>query len=80
MSALILQESVLTSLQITQIPALSQRCHLFGYRKSNDLEDVASKNQRYENSFFPNKVSLWNDLGPELRGSKSLAIFKRNLC
>ena len=49
------------------------------YRKSNDLEDIASKNQRYENSFFPNSVSLWNDLGPELRGSKSLAIFKRNL-
>ena len=36
-----------------KIPALSQRCHLFGYRKSNDLEDIASKNQRYENSFFP---------------------------
>ena len=29
--------------------------------------------------FFPECVSLWNDLGPELRGSESLAVFKRNM-
>ena len=60
-----------------KIPALSLRFHLFGY--SNDLKDIPSKNQRYRNSFFPDSVSLWNDLGPELRGSESLAVFKRNL-
>ena len=60
-----------------KIPALSLRSHLFGY--SNDLKDIPSKNQRYRNSFFPDSVSLWNDLGPELRGSESLAVFKRNL-
>ena len=28
---------------------------------------------------FPDSVSLWNDLGPELRDSESLAVFKRSL-
>ena len=62
-----------------KIPALSLRSHLFGCHPSNDLRDITSKTQRYKNSFFPDSVSLWNDLGPELRGSKTLAIFKCNL-
>ena len=60
-----------------KIPALSLRSHLFGL--SNDLKNIPSKTQRYRNSFFPDTVSLWNDLGPKLRGSESLAVFKRNL-
>ena len=55
------------------------RSHLFGYRPCNDLKDITSKTQRYRNSFFPDSVSLWNDLGPVLRGSESLAVFKRNM-
>ena len=49
-----------------KIPALSLRSHLFGCHISNDLKDIRSKTQRYKNSFFPDSVSLWNDLGPEL--------------
>ena len=30
-------------------------------------------------AFLPNNVTLWNDLGPELRGPESLSVFKRNL-
>ena len=62
-----------------KIPTLSMRSHLFGYRPCNDLKDITSKTQRYQNSFFPDSVSLWNVLGPELRGSKSLAVFKHDL-
>ena len=61
-----------------KIPALSTRSHLFGNRYGNVLLDIPSKNDRYQNSFFPDSVSLWNVLGPELR-SKSLAVFKRDL-
>ena len=60
-----------------KIPALSLRSHLFGL--GNDLKEITSTTQRYKDSFFPDSVSLWNDLGPELRGSASLAVFKRNL-
>ena len=62
-----------------RIPTLTLRSHLFGYRYSNVLKDITCKNERYKNSFFPDSLSLWNDLGSELRGSESLAVFKRNL-
>ena len=34
---------------------------------------------RYQNSFFPDSVILWNLLGPDLRGAESLSIFKKNI-
>ena len=34
---------------------------------------------RHKNSFFPDSVTLWNDLGPKLRGAESLSIFKKNV-
>ena len=45
-----------------KIPALSLRSHLFGL--GNDLKNIPSKTQQYRNSFFPDTVSLWNDMGP----------------
>ena len=51
--------------------------HLFGYRHTNILKTIFCRTDRYQNSFFPNSVILWNDLGPQLRGSESLSIFKK---
>ena len=62
-----------------RILTLSLRSHLFGYHYSIVLKDITSKTQRYKNSFFPDSVSLWSDLGPELRDWESLVVFKRNL-
>ena len=61
----------------TPIPSLHG--HLFGYRITNVLENIVCNNDRYKNSFFPNSVSLWNELGPDFRGVESLSAFKRKL-
>ena len=60
-------------------PTLSLHRHLYGYRANNILKDIACKTDRYRNSFFPDSVSLWNDLGPELRSAESISVFKRKL-
>ena len=61
----------------TPIPSLHG--HLFGDRFTNVIKTFFCRTDRFRNSFFPNSVSLWNDLGPELRGAESLSTFKQNI-
>ena len=60
-------------------PILSLHRHLYGIRSNNVLKHIVCKTARYCNSFYPDSVSMWNDLGPELRGAESIFVFKRNL-
>ena len=53
--------------------------HLFGYRFSNVIRTIACRTERYRNSFYPNTVVSWNDIGPELREARSISIFKNNI-
>ena len=62
-----------------RLPIQSQHCHLFGVRFGNVLKDIKCESYRYRNSFFPDSVSMWNDLGPKLRESKSISKFKDTL-
>ena len=62
-----------------RIPTLSLHRHLYGIRSNNVLKDIVCKTDRYSNSFYPDSVCMWNDLGPELRGAESISVFKRNL-
>ena len=62
-----------------RIPIPLLRGHLFGYRYTNILNTIFCRTDRYQNSFFPDSVTMWNDLGPELRGAESLSIFKKNV-
>ena len=57
-----------------RIPIPLLRGHLFGYRYTNILNTIFCRTDRYQNSFFPDSVTMWNDLGPELRGAESLSI------
>ena len=59
------------------IPSL--RRHLFGYGNTNILNTIFCRTDRYQNSFFPDCITIWNDLGPELRGAESLSCFKNNV-
>ena len=56
-----------------RFPTLSLHRHLYGIRFGNVLKDIAWKNYRYRNSFFPDCVSIWNDLG----GSESISDLKK---
>ena len=55
------------------------KTHLFGRHPTNVLHPIVCRNDRYLNSFFPNSVNSWNDIGPELRSATSLSIFKTNI-
>ena len=59
------------------IPPLRE--HLFGDRYTNVLNTFLCRTDRFQNSFFPDSISMWNDLGPELRGAETLSMFKRNI-
>ena len=60
-------------------PILSLRRHLYGIRSNNVLKDITCKTVKYRNSFFPDSVSMWNDLGPKLRESESISKFRDTL-
>ena len=62
-----------------KMPIPPQQGHLFGYRSSNVIRPIACRTERYRNSFYPDSVISWNGIGPELRGAKSLSIFKKNI-
>ena len=62
-----------------KFPTLSLHRHLYGVRSGNVLKDIECETPRYRNSFFPDSVSMWNDLGPDLRGSESISKFKESL-
>ena len=60
-------------------PIPPQQGHLFGHRHTNVLQNITCRTDRYQNSFFPDSVKSWNDIGPELRGAESLSIFKKSI-
>ena len=72
---------IMTSLtpDYLRIPIPPLRGHLFGYHYANVVHNMLCRTDRYQNSFFPNSVSLWNDLGPELRRAESLSVFKKKI-
>ena len=55
------------------------RPHLYGTNHTNDLYPIFCRNERYQNSFYPDAVKCWNEIGPELRNAPSLPIFKSQL-
>ena len=62
-----------------KIPIPPVQNHLFGHRSTNVIKTIFSRTSRYRNSFFPDSVIAWNGIGPELRGAKSVSVFKTNI-
>ena len=57
----------------------SPRTHLYGTSSTNDLHPVKCRTQRYKNSFFPNSIDCWNNIGPEIRKIDTLGLFKKTI-
>ena len=55
------------------------RPHLYGTNPTNDLYPIFCRNERFQNSFYPDAVKCWNNIGPELRDAPSLSIFKSQI-
>ena len=60
-------------------PVPSHRSHLYGTSNTNDLHPVRCRTQRFQNSFFPDAVKCWNNIGPDIRKLESLSSFKSTL-
>ena len=55
------------------------RPHLYGTNPTNDLYPIFCRNERFQNSFYPDAVKCWNNIGPELRDAPSLTNFKSRI-
>ena len=60
-------------------PIPPQQDHLFGRRSTNIIYPLRGRTSKYLNSFFPDSIKSWNNIGPELRGATSLSVFKKNI-
>ena len=60
-------------------PVPMPRRHLFGRHPTNDLYEFSCRNQRFQNSFYPDSVICWNELSPETRKIDTLEKFKANI-
>ena len=60
-------------------PVPPPRTHLYGTSCTNDLHPMRCKTQRFQNSFYPDAVKCWNNIGPEIRKLNTLNSFKAKL-
>ena len=59
---------------VDPVPPL--RRHLFGTNIRNELHPMRWRTQRFKNSFYPDAVNSWNNIGPELRETDKISLFK----
>ena len=43
------------------------------------INHIPCKNDKHRNSFYPNSITLWNNLDTDFKNSKNIAIFKSSL-
>ena len=60
-------------------PVTPPRTHLYGTSTTNDLYSMKCRTQRFNNTFFPDAIDSWNNIGPEFRKIESLSLFKQKL-
>ena len=53
------------------------RRYLYGVHINNVLQATWCRTNKYGNSFVPNSLKIWNNIGPEIRSIDSINIFKR---
>ena len=51
----------------------------YGFRSAGTINAIPFRTDRYRHSFYPDSIKSWNNLGPELRDAKSLAVFKTSI-
>ena len=56
-----------------------QRIPIYGSRSPSILCEIKCRTSKYMNSFFPNCVRSWNNIGDELRNNEKISVFKTHL-
>ena len=62
-----------------KIPIPPEIVRIYGSRSQKVLNDIRCNTQSYSNSFYPDSVRSWNNIGAELRNSINLKKFKTNI-
>ena len=62
---------------VDPVPPL--RRHLYGTSIRNELHPMRWETRRFKNSFYPDTVNSWNDIGPDLRQTDKISAFKSAL-
>ena len=60
-------------------PVPNPQTHLFGPRSTNVLPQIPCRNDRYKNSFYPDAIEKWNNIGVEFRSIDKLSNFKSSI-
>ena len=59
------------------IPQLQQS--QYSLRNQDVIGRIRARTEKFKSSFYPNCLSKWNELCPEIRTAPSIAIFKKKL-
>ena len=49
------------------------------HKTQENIPQLRTKHDFFKKSFFPSTIKEWNNLGPHIRKSKSIGIFKSNI-
>ena len=60
-------------------PIPQPRMFLYGQRRENVLHEIPCSSSRFLNSFYPDTIRSWNNIGYEFRNCSSLSKFKSKL-
>ena len=60
-------------------PIPQPRMFLYGQRRENVLHETPCRTSRFLNSFYPDTIRSWNNIGYEFRNCSSLSQFKSKL-
>ena len=61
---------------VTYVRIPQSRIPIYGIRSPNPLHEIKCRTNNYMNSFFPNCVKSWYNIGDQLRNSVTLSKFK----
>ena len=62
-----------------KIPVPPEKAQSYNSRSQNILNEVKCNSGSYYNSFYPDSIRSWNNIGSDLRSSSSLKQFKKNI-
>ena len=60
-------------------PIPQSRMFIYGRRRENVLHEIPCRTSRFLNSFYPDTIRSWNNIGYEFRNCSTLSKFKSKL-
>ena len=65
--------------QYTKDPFPTPHQSKYALRSHDTVGQIGARTEKFQASFYPDCISEWNTLDPEIRSAPSVAVFKRKL-